>query len=114
MGGRAGGGASGGIGSRSRGGGSWPSLTGSEKQIAWANDIRKNAQNALTHIKQNVPGMTPAGKAVLDKWESQMKSMTSASKWIDSRYDVPKIKSGNNPVSEAKYALGMFNDWLGH
>ena len=71
MGGRAGGGASGGMGSRSRAG-SWPTLTGSEKQVSWANDIRSGAQKALDYLKQNISVVpnTEAAKTVFSKWES--------------------------------------------
>ena len=125
MGGRAGGGASGGMGSRSRSGGgsSWPTLTGSEKQVSWANDIRAGAQQSLEVIKQYAPSISKEGQAVLNKWESQMKSMTSAKQWIDARYDVPRKPmqpvQGNHPsvknynASIAKTALSEFNSWLG-
>lgn len=122
MGGRAGGGAAGGMGSRSRsGGGSWPTLTGSEKQVSWANDIRSGAQEALNTLKPLATN--PQAKAVISKWESQMKGMTSAKQWIDARYDAPKAQTTNNPnvkayvsqqnAKNAKSFLSQFNDWLG-
>ena len=119
MGGRAGGGASGGMGSRSRAG-SWPTLTGSEKQVSWANDIRSGAQKALDYLKQNISVVpnTEAAKTVFSKWESKMKSMTSASQWIDARYDAPGKLAGNNSnystLHNVQYTLSVFDSWLGH
>lgn len=123
MGGRAGGGASGGMGSRSRGGGGrWPTLTGSEKQVSWANDIRAGAQAALETVKGFATN--DQAKAVVAKWESKMKSMSDAKSWIDARYDAPKAMTSNNPnvkgyVSQqnnakVKQFLGEFDSWLGH
>ena len=112
MGGRAGGGAAGGMGRASRGG-SWPTLTGSEKQVSWANDIRSGAQKALDTIK-GLP-MKPAGKAVVAKWEQTMKGMTSAKQWIDARYNAPKgydDKAYN--ASNVKVYIQDFDSWLGH
>ena len=122
MGGRAGGGAAGGMGRASRGGGgSWPTLTGSEKQVSWANDIRSGAQEALNTLKPLATN--PQAKAVISKWESQMKGMTSAKQWIDARYDAPKAQTTSNPnvkayvsqqnAKNAKSFLSQFNDWLG-
>lgn len=122
MGARAGGGASGGMGSRSGGGGgSWPTLTGSEKQVSWANDIRSGAQEALNTLKPLATN--PQAKAVISKWESQMKGMTSAKQWIDSRYDAPKAQTTSNHnvkayvsqqnAKKAKSFLSQFNSWLG-
>ena len=121
MGGRAGGGASGGMGSRSRGGASsWPTLTGSEKQVSWANDIRSKAQKALDFLKQNI-SVVPnkeAAKTVYSKWESKMKSMTSASQWIDARWDAPGKLAGDNSnystSHNVQYTLSVFDSWLGH
>jgi hypothetical protein len=110
------------MGSRSRsGGGGWSTLTGSEKQISWANDIRAGAQEALNTVKGFAT--TKEAKAVVAKWESKMKSMTDAKSWIDARYDAPKAMTSNNPnvkgyVSQqnnakVKQFLGQFNSWLG-
>jgi len=122
MGGRAGGGASGGMGSRSRGGASsWPTLTGSEKQVSWANDIRSGAQKALDFIKPYATN--PQAKAVVAGWEKKMQGMTSAKQWIDSRYSAPKATypvSAGDKAWEAKYnqgqaksVLSAFSSWLG-
>ena len=122
MGGRAGGGASGGMGSRSRSGASsWPTLTGSEKQVAWANDIRAGAQEALNTVKGFATN--DQAKAVVAKWGSKMKSMTDAKSWIDSRYSAPKAQTTNNPnvkayvaqenAKQVKTFLSQFNSWLG-
>ena len=121
MGGRAGGGASGGMGSRSRGGGSWPTLTGSEKQVSWASDIRAGAQKALDFVKPYATN--DQAKALVKGWETKMKAMTSAKQWIDSRYSAPKA---THPVSagdkawetkynqgQAKQVLSQFVGWLG-
>lgn len=123
MGGRAGGGASGGMGSRARGGASsWPALSGSEKQVSWANDIRSGAQKALDYIKPYATN--PQAKAVVAGWEKKMQGMTSAKQWIDSRYDAPKATypvSAGDKAWESKYnqgqaksVLSQFNSWLGN
>ena len=106
---------------RGGGGNSWPSLTGSEKQIAWANEIRTGAQEALNVVKGFAT--TPQAQAIVSKWESQMKSKTDAKSWIDSRYDVPKAMTTTNPnvmdyvnkqnQSNVKTFLSQFNRWLG-
>ena len=121
MGGRAGGGASGGMGSKSRSGASsWPTLTGSEKQVSWANDIRGRAQKALDFLKQNISIVpnTKVAKTVFSKWESKMKSMTSASQWIDARWDAPGKLDGNNSNYSTKTnfinTMSVFDNWLGH
>jgi hypothetical protein len=111
------------MGSRARGGGGWPTLTGSEKQISWANDIRNGAQGALQYIKENAPGMTKEGKALLSKWETKMKGMTKASEWIDSRWSATKtptkVSAGDKTwetkynQGQAKSALSQFAGWLG-
>ena len=123
MGARSGGGASGGMGSRSRGGGagSWPTLTGSEKQVAWANDIRAGAQEALNTVKGFATN--DQSKAVVAKWESKMKSMSDAKSWIDSRNSAPKAQTTNNPnvkayvaqenAKQVKTFLSQFKNWLG-
>ena len=121
MGGRAGGGASGGMGKGSRGG-SWPSLTGSEKQVSWASDIRSGAQKALDFVKPYAT--TPQAKAVVKGWETKMKGMTSAKDWIDSRYSAPKavtkVSAGDKAwetkynQGQAKSVLSQFDSWLGH
>lgn len=59
--------------------------------------------------------MKPEGKAVVAKWESAMKGMTSAKQWIDSRYDVPKgynDKAYNK--SNVQVYIQDFDSWLGH
>lgn len=119
MGGRAGGGA--GMGSASRGGG-WPTLSGTEKQVKWANDIRGGAQEALNTVKGIATN--PQAKAVVAKWESKMKGMTTASQWIDARYDAPKAQTTTNPnvkayisqknAKQAKSFIAQFDSWLGH
>ena len=103
-------------------GGSWPTLTGSEKQVSWANDIRAGAQEALNTVKGFAT--TKEAKAIVDKWESKMKSMTDAKSWIDSRYDAPKAQTTSNPnvkdyvakqnQGNAKTFLSQFDSWLGH
>lgn len=62
-----------------------PQLTGSEKQIAWATKIRNNALDIINAANER---NTEAKRQVLadfrDKW---LAIETSASYWIDHRYD---------------------------
>lgn len=91
MGGRAGGGARSGGGARTK---SLPTLTGSEKQVAWANDIRQNVVDAISFVaSQPRPGREKEVKALTSRWLSKAKEMTKATQWIDARYDLkmPKV-----------------------
>ena len=102
-------------------GGSWPTLTGSEKQVSWASDIRAGAQKALDFLKPYATN--DQAKALVKGWETKMKAMTSAKQWIDSRYSAPKAKypvSAGDKAWETKYnqgqakqVLSQFAGWLG-
>lgn len=72
---------------------SLPQLSGSDKQIAWASDIRqqmlaavanlrKQAQEAVEHPERDPHGTAPAVLAVLDEIVS---THTEARWWIDNR-----------------------------
>jgi hypothetical protein len=72
---------------------SLPQLTGSDKQIAWASDIRQQmlvaiadlrvqAKKAIEHPERDPQGTAPVVLAVLDEI---LKTRTEARWWIDSR-----------------------------
>ena len=104
MGGRAGGGASGGMGSRSRSGGSsWPTLTGSEKQVSWANDIRDRAIKALDSLRDYATDQK--GKDFIKTTESDIKSKTDSRFWIDNRYRMPYRVIPQKTESQLKSAI---------
>ena len=63
-------------------------LTGSEKQISWANTIREGAYKALDCL---APFTTnDKVKAIVADWKSKMDAQTEAKWWIDNRYNMPK------------------------
>ncbi len=69
-----------------------PTLTGSEKQIAWATKIRNNALETLNgHIEAYV---APHNKHIItdarDKW---IVKETASSYWIENRDDLGDIRS---------------------
>ena len=102
MGGRAGGGAAGGMGRASRGGG-WPTLTGSEKQVAWANDIRDRAIKALDSLRGYATDKK--GKDFIKTTESDIKSKTDSRFWIDNRYRMPYRVIPQKTDSQLKWAI---------
>ncbi len=63
-------------------------LTGSEKQVAWANTIREGAYKALDCL---APFATnDKVKEVIADWKAKMDAQTEAKWWIDNRYNMPK------------------------
>jgi hypothetical protein len=83
--------------------GGWPTLTGSEKQVAWANDLRDRADKALQSI---IPyATTPQAKQVVAKIKEGMKSHTDAKFWIDNRYNAPRAFSNPSSPSAANSAV---------
>lgn len=92
-------GASGGGGSRSRTSAKMPELTGSEKQVKWAESIRSDALTNLNNLVKQASSefdiTTPRGnrvskeavKDVKDFITKGFQSVTDASKIIDSRRD---------------------------
>lgn len=106
MGARSGGGASGGMGSRSRSVGgkvTMPALTGSEKQVAWANDLRGRALRAL---ESTTPYATSQPqKDIVSKIKQNIASKTDARFWIDNRYSVPSAFSNPSSQSAANSAI---------
>ena len=82
-------------------------LTGSEKQIAWANTIREAAYKCLDML------MTFAAEAnnteavkMVNTWKGLMDSENEAKWWIDHRNSLP---SDHNPAA-ARKAVSMFNE----
>ena len=65
-----------------------PDLTGSEKQVAWANTIREKAYKALDCLK---PFSTnDKTEAMMDDWKEKLDAHTESKWWIDKRYDMPE------------------------
>ena len=90
-------------------------LTGSEKQIAWANTIRESAYKALDCLTPFINN--DKVKALIDGWRSKMDAQTTAKWWIDNRYDMPKPHGNLNPgTTDAYFArviVSDFKDLLG-
>ena len=63
-------------------------LTGSEKQIAWANTIREKAYKALDFLAPYATN--DKTKQIMDRWKAKMDVQTTAKWWIDNRYDLPE------------------------
>lgn len=85
-------------------------LTGSEKQIAWANTIREGAYKALDCL---APFATnDKVKTIVAEWRSKMDAQTEAKWWIDNRYDMPKplvdARTGETDQSAARYIVAAF------
>lgn len=77
-------------------------LTGSEKQVAWANTIREQAYKALDCLtpytdKEQV-------KTIVDGWRKKMDAQTQAKWWIDNRFDMPKPLADSKTGSIDAYA----------
>ena len=93
-----------GNGGRASGGGvSMPALTGSEKQVSWANDIR---DRALKAIESTVPYATQQShKDIIGRIKKNIASKTDAKFWIDNRYRMPRAFSNPSSPSAAKSAV---------
>lgn len=79
-------------------------LTGSEKQVAWANTIRENAYKCLDMLSQFANN--DQAKQMMDGWRSKMGAETSAKWWIDNRYNLPSDSS----KQAAREAVRLFNE----
>ena len=79
-------------------------LSGSDKQIAWANTIRENAYKCLDTLTQFATN--DQAKAMMDSWRGKMDAETTAKWWIDNRYNIP---SDSQPQA-ARQNVAMFND----
>lgn len=79
-------------------------LTGSEKQVAWANTIREKAYKCLDTLTQFATN--DQAKAMMDTWRGKMDAETTAKWWIDNRYNIP---SESHPQA-AREIVRMFND----
>jgi hypothetical protein len=65
-------------------------LTGTEKQIAWAETIRKAHYDSLTAAAVNA--ITQAIKALFDEEIQRYMAETSAHVWIERRTDTPDAR----------------------
>ena len=87
-------------------------LTGSEKQIAWANTIRESAYKALDCLTPFINN--DKVKALVDGWRAKMDAQTTAKWWIDNRYDMPKplvdAKTGETDMYAARTIVGDFKN----
>lgn len=85
-------------------------LSGTPKQIAWANTIRERAYRALDCLAPF--SSYPYAKALVDGWKAKMDAMTEAKWWIDSRDSIPSPSSGGTSrqatVSAAREIIRMF------
>lgn len=82
-----------------------PELTGSEKQIAWANTIREQAYKALDCLK---PFSTnDKTEAMMDDWKAKMDAHTESKWWIDKRYDMPKPFDFSRYIHIPEKKMGM-------
>jgi hypothetical protein len=79
-------------------------LTGSEKQVAWANTIREKAYKCLDTLTQFATN--DQAKAMMETWKSKMDAETTAKWWIDNRYNIP---TDSHPQA-AREIVRMFND----
>ena len=79
-------------------------LTGSEKQVAWANTIREKAYKCLDTVAQFATN--DQAKAMMDGWKAKMDAKTEAKWWIENRYDLP---DDNHPQA-ARETVIKFND----
>lgn len=89
-----------------------PDLTGSEKQIAWANTIREQAYKTLDCLtpytdKEQV-------KTIVDGWREKMNAQTQAKWWIDNRFNMPKplvnSKTGSTDAYVARCIVSDFRN----
>lgn len=87
-------------------------LTGSEKQVAWANTIREQVYKALDCLtpytdKEQV-------KTIVDGWREKMNAQTQAKWWIDNRFDMPKplvdSKTGSTDAYAARCIVSDFRN----
>lgn len=79
-------------------------LTGSEKQVAWANTIRENAYKCLDMLKPFAKN--EQSQAMMEGWKSKMDAQVEAKWWIDNRYNLPSYYT----PAAAREAVEKFND----
>lgn len=61
-----------------------PTLTGSEKQVAWASDIRDRWHAGFESMAQRIPS---AHKAMFERCADRIMSIPYAAFWIDNKID---------------------------
>jgi len=92
-------------------------LTGSEKQVAWANTIREKAYKALDGLEPfNTNDKT---KALFSSWRAKLDSQTEAKWWIDNRYSMPDVPckyaderlSASSARSTVADFRNLFDEW---
>ena len=79
-------------------------LTGSEKQVAWANTIRENAYKCLDMLTQFANN--DQAKQMMDGWKTKMDAQIDAKWWIDNRNNLPS----DSHQQAAREAVRMFNE----
>lgn len=82
-----------------------PDLTGSEKQVAWANTIREGAFKALDCLKPFTAN--EQAREMVESWRTRMTSENSAKWWIDNRFDMPKPFVSTNDGKTDMYAARL-------
>lgn len=65
-------------------------LTGSEKQIAWAETIRSRAYECLDELVQFC--VNDQGHVIIKAWRAKLDEQQTAAWWIDNRDALPKYK----------------------
>ena len=78
-------------------------LTGTEKQIAWANTIREKAYKCLDALKPFATN--DSAKKMIDNWSAKMNVTTEAKFWIDNRFEIPT----DADTSMARINISKFN-----
>lgn len=81
-------------------------LDGTPKQIAWAMTIRESVCKAIDKVRPIATN--DQAKAMLDKWEQGINAQTSASWWIDNRYEMPSAMTDERTII-ASFAHSEFN-----
>lgn len=83
-----------------------PELTGSDKQVAWANKIRADLMPAVDAeiarlLRKAANGDTDEAQAVAAAWRAEIANQADASWWIDNRYN----RSAAGIVRKAQLAV---------
>lgn len=76
-------------------------LQGTPKQIAWATTIREGVCKALDKVRKIADN--DQAKAMVDGWEQDINKETSASWWIEHRYQMP------NEIHDERTLVYEFN-----
>jgi len=82
-----------------------PDLTGSEKQVAWANTIREGAFKALDCLKPFTAN--EQAREMVESWRTRMTAENSAKWCIDNRSDMPKPYVSTNDGKTDMYAARL-------